>query len=149
VYRCLAVRKVCGLIPIVVAAVLASAIGCTAPPSTSDRVATPIALNMGLVDATVSDIVGHPSAYIGRRVLVAGGFGGLPAPESDPLPGTVAWVLRDGGTGIAVTGPYPAGCLPPKTGLGSRVMLLADVRTTPAGRVYLAPAANEPGGPAE
>ncbi|MBN1419740.1 MAG: hypothetical protein JXP34_13255 [Planctomycetes bacterium] len=143
-YRRLAVRNVTWLL----AAGCAAAIGCAGSPSTSDRVAVPFASNAALVDASISDIISHPSGYVGRTVLVAGGFGGLPAPESDPVPGTVAWVLREGRSGIAVTGPFPAGCLPPKTGLGSRVILLADVRMTPAGLVYLAPAASRPGGPA-
>jgi hypothetical protein len=88
----------------------------------------------------LSDIRSKPKSLLSKTVLVSGVYCGWKAPKS--VPGCASgppvtksdWILSDGKACIYVTGPSS---LDPAKDRGKRVRVLAQVRKTDKGQVYL------------
>ena len=85
----------------------------------------------------ISDILSNEDAYLSKEVTVngqfmgwSGGVGGPPVTKSD-------WVLKDDTGSIYVVGPYPPGCIPPDTGIGTKVKINGIVKITAGKQVYI------------
>lgn len=86
---------------------------------------------------TIGDILRNPEAYRGREVSLSGSFQGWSGAVGPPPVSRSDWVLKDDTGAIYVNGPFPPGCVPPMTGMGSEAHVRGAVRTDARGRAYI------------
>jgi len=85
----------------------------------------------------ISDIFAKPENYLNKEVTVTGQFMGWKGAAGGPPVTRSDWVLKDETGAIYVVGPYPPGCIPPDTGIGTRIKVKGVVKINDVKQAYI------------